>query len=334
LPSVFISFSFTNSFCTIHSYSKDISPEAGGYTMNEGDVLMDNDDKPVGYVLTRREVLALFGSAAFLAACSPQTGTVQPTATAVSSTATSAPANTATAAPTNTVAPSATTAATEAANVTTAATATEVAAATSVPLPTCVVRPELTEGPYFVDEKLDRSDIRANSTNGVTVEGAPLQLTFRVTQISDTACMPLAGVAVDIWHCDAEGVYSDAVDRSFDTTGQDFLRGYQLTDATGNATFTTIYPGWYDGRAVHIHFKIRSDINNNSGYEFTSQLFFDDAFTDEVYVAEPYVSKGIRTLLNAQDGIFNDGGSELLLTVTGDAQSGYMATFDIGLQMG
>lgn len=294
---------------------------------------MDEDDKPVGYVLTRREVLALFGSAAFLAACSPQASTAQPTNTAVAPTNTTAPANTATTAPTNTVAASATTAATETAAATATTEATEVAAATSVPLPTCVVRPELTEGPYFVDEKLNRSDVRTNSTDGGAVEGAPLQLTFRVTQISDTTCVPLSGVAVDIWHCDAEGVYSDAVDRSFDTTGQDFLRGYQLTDATGNAAFTTIYPGWYNGRAVHIHFKIRSDINNDSGYEFTSQLFFDDAFTDQVYAAEPYVGKGIRTLLNNQDGIFNDGGSELLLTVTGDAQNGYVATFDIGLPM-
>ncbi len=299
---------------------------------------MDADDKPVGYVLTRREVLALFGSAAFLAACSPQSRTAQPTNTAATTT-TAAPANTATAAATQTVPPSATTTATEtvAATTTTAPTATteatEVAAATAVPLPTCVVRPEMTEGPYFVDEKLNRSDVRTNSSDGVAVDGAPFQLTFRVTQISDSACVPLAGVAVDIWHCDAFGTYSDAVDRSFNTTGQDFLRGYQLTDANGHATFTTIYPGWYNGRAVHIHFKIRSDIENDSGYEFISQLFFDESFTDTVYLQEPYAGTGVRTVLNSQDGIYNNGGSELLLTVTGDAQSGYAATFDIGLQM-
>lgn len=291
---------------------------------------MDNDDIPVGYVLTRREVLALFGSAAFLAACGPQASTVQPTPTTNTPAATTPP----TVAPSNTVAPGATTAATETTAATATTEATEVAvAATNTPLPTCVVRPELTEGPYFVDERLNRSDIRSNSSDGAMVEGAPLELRFRVTQISETACVPLAGVTVDIWHCDADGVYSDAVDRSFNTVGQDFLRGYQLTDETGKATFTTIYPGWYDGRAVHIHFKIRQDIDDTSGYEFTSQLFFDDAFTDQVYMEAPYAAKGIRTLLNHQDGIYNSGGSELLLTVTGDSQNGYVATFDIGLQI-
>jgi protocatechuate 3,4-dioxygenase beta subunit len=297
---------------------------------------MDNDDLPIGYVLTRREVLALFGSAAFLAACGTQaSATPSPTSTTAAATNTSAPVAVAPTSTTGATATTAATAATEAAaTATTEATATTAATATSAPLPTCVVRPELTEGPYFVDERLDRSDIRANSSDGVTVEGAPLQLTFNVTQISDTSCMPLPNVAVDIWHCDAEGFYSDAVDRSFNTVGQDFLRGYQMTDDFGKATFTTIYPGWYDGRAVHIHFKIRTDMDSNSGYEFTSQLFFDDAFTDTVYTAVPYVAKGTRTLLNAQDGIYNDGGNQLLLTVTGDAQNGYVAAFVIGMQMG
>src|SRR5690606_14847228 len=122
----------------------------------------------------------------------------------------------------------------------------------------------------------NRSDIRADPSDGAMVQGAQLDLTFNVSQIDSNGCNALASAQVDIWHCDAAGVYSDAVDRSFNTVGKTFLRGYQMTDANGVAKFLTIYPGWYPGRAVHIHFKIR--INN---YEFTSQLFFDDAFTDQ-----------------------------------------------------
>jgi protocatechuate 3,4-dioxygenase beta subunit len=132
---------------------------------------------------------------------------------------------------------------------------------------------------------------------------------------------------VDIWHCDAFGVYSDAQDPGFNTQGRKFLRGYQLTDASGAAQFLTIYPGWYNGRAVHIHFKIRVD-----GYDFTSQLFFDDAFTDQVYAQQPYAQKGERTLRNEGDRIFQNGGSLLLLNVSPGADA-YTAIFDIGLQM-
>src|SRR3972149_6977430 len=83
-------------------------------------------------------------------------------------------------------------------------------------MPPCVVRPGQTEGPYFVDEKLNRSDIRSDPSDGSVKEGVPLQLTLRVHQISGTDCTPLAGAMVDIWHCDALGVYSDVQDRSFD----------------------------------------------------------------------------------------------------------------------
>jgi hypothetical protein len=121
---------------------------------------------------------------------------------------------------------------------------------------------------------------------------------------------------VDVWHCNALGVYSDVSDPSFNTSGQKFLRGYQVTVNDGVARFTTIYPGWYQGRAVHIHFKVRSSASSGSAYEFTSQLFFDDALTDRVHAQQPYASKGQRDLRNSQDGIYNQGGSQLLLTVT------------------
>lgn len=197
--------------------------------------------------------------------------------------------------------------------------------------PACVVNPEQTEGPYFVDEKLNRSDIRSDPSDSSVRDGIPLELTIRVSQVSTGGCTPLAGAIVDIWHCDALGIYSDVQDRSFDTQGKKFLRGYQVTDANGTVQFTTIYPGWYPGRTVHIHFKIRTDTASGQRYEFTSQLYFDDSTTDQVYTQVPYASKGQRTLKNAEDGIFQGGGDQLLLTLTKTSQ-GYAATFNLGLQ--
>ena len=194
----------------------------------------------------------------------------------------------------------------------------------------CVVRPELTEGPYYVDEELLRSDIRSDPSDGTIRPGALLALTFNVSSAATSACSPLAGAIVDVWHCDALGVYSDVSDPSFNTSGKKFLRGYQVTGSDGVARFTTIYPGWYQGRAVHIHFKIRSAASAASAYEFTSQLFFDDSLTDQVHATEPYASKGQRTLRNSGDGIYNSGGSQLVLDVTGTAD-GYAATFNIAL---
>jgi protocatechuate 3,4-dioxygenase beta subunit len=194
------------------------------------------------------------------------------------------------------------------------------------------VRPEQTEGPYFVDEMLDRSDIRSDPSDGSVKEGLPLQITFKVSQVGSEACTPLAGATVDIWHCDALGVYSDVQDPGFNTAGQKFLRGTQVTDDTGAVQFTTIYPGWYQGRAVHVHFKIRTDPSSELGYEFTSQLYFDDSLSDQVHGSEPYASKGQRTLRNDGDRLYQDGGQQLLLALT-QADDGYTTTFDIGLQM-
>ncbi|MFL5492257.1 MAG: hypothetical protein ACJ8AV_12605 [Gemmatimonadales bacterium] len=103
-----------------------------------------------------------------------------------------------------------------------------------------------------------------------------------------------------------------------------------MTGADGVARFTTIYPGWYQGRAVHIHFKIRSSASATAAYEFTSQLFFDDTLTDQVHAQQPYAAKGRRDLRNSGDGIFNQGGAELVLAVTPTTE-GYTATFDIAL---
>jgi protocatechuate 3,4-dioxygenase beta subunit len=196
--------------------------------------------------------------------------------------------------------------------------------------PGCVVKPQQTEGPYFVDERLNRSDIRSDPTSGAVKEGVPLQLVFQVSQLRDNACTPLPNAIVDIWHCDALGVYSDVSDRSFSTVGQKFLRGYQVTDANGIARFVTIYPGWYPGRTVHIHFKIRTSLTSTSGAEFTSQLYFDDAITDRVRERLPYATKGQGRQRNNEDGIFQDGGDRLLLQLTQKA-AGYAGRFDIAL---
>ncbi|ALF54018.1 twin-arginine translocation pathway signal protein [Nostoc piscinale CENA21] len=199
---------------------------------------------------------------------------------------------------------------------------------TSATSPSCVLSPQQTEGPYFVDEKLNRSDIRIDPTDGAIKEGVPLQLTLHISLVGSTGCTPLAGAMVDIWHCDALGVYSDVADQSFNTVGKKFLRGYQVTDARGNVQFTTIYPGWYEGRTVHIHLKVRTQ----EKYEFTSQLYFDDAMSDRIYTQAPYASKGQRIIKNADDGIFQDGGEQMLLKLKTSGQ-GYTACFDVGLQM-
>ena len=256
---------------------------------------LDNDDAQVGRILSRREVLALLGgsSVALIAACAPGALTsASPTATAQQ---TGAAATTAVAA----------------------------ASAAATVLPSCIVRPALTEGPYFVDEKLDRSDIRSDPGTGAVRPGALLTMNFLVSRVSGSACTALSGAVVDVWHCDALGVYSD-VDNA---RGQKFLRGFQTTDASGSAKFTTVYPGWYQGRAVHIHFKIRP----TSSSEFTSQLFFDDALSTQVFAQTPYSQKGTQGITrNAADGIFQQSGGKLTLNVTksGDV---YAATFDIGL---
>ncbi len=199
-------------------------------------------------------------------------------------------------------------------------------------LPGCVVRPALTEGPFFVDEKLSRSDIRSDSKTKAISAGLPLILTFLVSKASAGKCEPRSGVMVDIWHCDALGKYSSELSEG--TAGKDFLRGYQMTDASGKAVFKTVYPGWYNGRAVHIHFKLRTVVNGKVTGEFTSQVFFDDTVSDAVYTVAPYTGKsGKRNVLNGNDMIYKNGGSQMLLSLRGDAKTGYSATFDVGLNI-
>lgn len=252
----------------------------------------DTDDALVGRILSRREVLALLGAATVLSACQPIASTSAPAGSSAASSS---------------------------------AAATTVTSETAIG---CVVRPALTEGPLFVDEDLNRADIRSDPATGQVSAGVPLELTFRVSQVDAAACTPLAGIQVDVWHCDANGIYSDTNQLGFQTVGQKFLRGYQVTDERGVTQFTTIYPGWYAGRAVHIHFKMRT----GDGYEFTSQLFFDDPFTDAVYTSAPYNSRGERRLRNDDDGIFRQSNGQMMLTVN-KVGAGYAATFDIALDL-
>ncbi len=198
--------------------------------------------------------------------------------------------------------------------------------------PACIVRPEQTEGPYFVDERLHRSDIRSDPTDGRVRPGTPLALTLLVSRLGAGDCQPLPGVQVDIWHCDALGVYSDVQDPGFNTIGQKFFRGYQITGARGEARFVTVYPGWYAGRTVHIHFKIRTAPVVGRSFEFTSQMYFDDGLTDRVHADPPYAAKGTRTARNQHDRIFRRGGDQLMLAPTATAD-GYAATFAVGLQL-
>jgi protocatechuate 3,4-dioxygenase beta subunit len=195
----------------------------------------------------------------------------------------------------------------------------------------CVVRPAQTEGPYFVDEHLNRADIRTDPTTGKVTAGAPLELLMTLSSVGSGGCLPLAGARVDIWHCDASGVYSDIDDPVFNTVGRKFLRGYQVTDTNGTVRFDTIYPGWYPIRTVHIHFKVRTNAGSARGHEFTSQLYFNDRFTDRAFTRAEYAGRGPRTVRNRQDEIFRNGGDQLLLDVK-EKGDGYAAIFSLGLQ--
>ncbi|NOT61524.1 MAG: hypothetical protein HOP19_15005 [Acidobacteria bacterium] len=198
----------------------------------------------------------------------------------------------------------------------------------------CVTKPALTEGPFFVDERLNRSDIRTDPANNNAIKpGTPFTLKFNVSRVTGTnACTSLIGAWVDLWHCDALGGYSDVSGQGNpNNLGQKWLRGYQVTDNNGEVTFQSLYPGWYQGRTTHLHYKVRLFDGNTRTYDFTSQLTFDDALTDVVYQAAPYNTKGARGTRNNNDGIAQQGGSGILLNTVSDGSGGYTSTFSLGL---
>ncbi|MBX3530473.1 MAG: intradiol ring-cleavage dioxygenase [Rhizobiaceae bacterium] len=167
----------------------------------------------------------------------------------------------------------------------------------------CSIMPETTEGPYYFDPKLERREIS---------EGKPgMVLNLRI-QVTDSACVPIPGARVDIWHCDADGVYSGYPRQpgGLDTSGQAFLRGTQFADGEGVASFVTIFPGWYPGRTPHIHFKAFP----NQQQVLTGQLFFDDDLTKLIYqTVAPYSTRGIEgATFNDRDGIAREAGPAAL----------------------
>ena len=184
--------------------------------------------------------------------------------------------------------------------------------------PDCVITPQLTAGPFYFDVDLVRRDI----TEGKP--GTPLRVAIRLVQA--TSCQPIGDAVVDVWHTDAVGRYSGyggQGDDDVDTTGETFLRGIQVTDADGLAEFETIYPGWYRGRTAHIHFKAYTSEQSF----ITSQLYFPDATTDAVHLAEPYSTRNPRGTTNANDRLFS---SDSLGRVT-PTSDGYVVSLTVGV---
>jgi len=177
----------------------------------------------------------------------------------------------------------------------------------------CVLTPEMTEGPYY----LPNEAVRRNITEGRP--GTSLALHLTVVDIS--TCKPIKNAAVDIWHADAGGTYSGVQGN----TGT-FMRGIQRTNVHGLALFDTVYPGWYQGRAVHIHVKVHLGGN----VVHTGQLFFPDTLTDAVYKNAPYNARGARDTRNATDSIYRNGGSKSMLKVA-KSGSGYVGTILMGV---
>jgi protocatechuate 3,4-dioxygenase beta subunit len=181
---------------------------------------------------------------------------------------------------------------------------------------TCVLAPEQTEGPYYLDD----AKIRRNIVEGKA--GVPLAL--RLTVVDASSCKPIKGAAVDVWHCDAAGVYSGTSAQG--TEDDRFLRGVQRTDAKGVALFRTIYPGWYRGRTVHIHVMVH--IGGNVVH--TGQLYFSDAVTDAVYRRSPYNRRANRDPRNAGDSIYRNGGKRSTLKLARSG-SGYTGRITMGV---
>ena len=182
----------------------------------------------------------------------------------------------------------------------------------------CVLTPELTEGPFYVSGEALRRDI----TEGKP--GTPLLLDLKV--LNARTCSVIRNATVEIWHCDAGGVYSAAVASN---PGTNFLRGGQRTRANGVAQIRTIYPGWYSGRAVHIHVKVHV----KGRVVHTGQLFFPAAVTQAVYKSAPYSTHGTSPdTTNAQDAIYRNGGAKGMLALK-RTSSGYLGAITMGVHV-
>jgi len=195
--------------------------------------------------------------------------------------------------------------------------------------------PTETEGPYpYVGGEITNPLQRVDVTDGQT--GVPLNLVLTVINVnSNKALVP--NVRVDMWQCNKDGYYSGYANQpgilgTQSYVGKTWLRGYQLTDANGQAKFTTIYPGWYSGRATHIHLEIY--INNV--LKKTTQMAFTESISNTVHVSTLYAAHGINTTSNTADSVFGDSATDLaaeMLTLTGSVAAGYTGTFTIGLAL-
>ena len=190
-------------------------------------------------------------------------------------------------------------------------------AAVASGLVTCVLAPEQTQGPYYLEGDKVRRNVR---------EGKPgVALDLRTTVLDVSSCTPIRGAAVDIWHCDAGGTYSGFAQEG--TEGRTFLRGIQRTNRAGLAIFETIYPGWYEGRTVHIHVQVHV----GGDVVHTGQLYFPDSLTDVVYRRAPYNRRPSRTVRNASDSIFRNGGSRSMLKLARNGNR-YIGRITMGVQ--
>jgi len=184
----------------------------------------------------------------------------------------------------------------------------------------CAVIPSETEGPYP-----DRTGMINNQTyyrQDITEgkPGTPLTLALTVVSVAN-GCAPVVNATVEVWHCDHQGGYSEY------TTAGTSLRGLQITDSNGRATFTTIYPGWYQGRATHVHLEV---FVNGSSVK-TTQMAFPEDLSASVYAQGVYASRGNNPTTNARDGIFADGYTTELATVSGSVASGLTAALQLGI---
>ncbi|HET6780366.1 MAG TPA: hypothetical protein VFH09_04270 [Nitrososphaera sp.] len=200
--------------------------------------------------------------------------------------------------------------------------------------------PQQTEGPYFVDNMPNRSEITSDTSDGSVQEGIPLMLLINVYDVDGDSgsCIPLKGAQIDIWHANPQGIYSGVQQQG--TSGKDFLRGNQVIDDNGTVRFTTVYPGWYEGRAIHIHVKVRTFEGSNETFEWTSQFYLNNSITEQVHTQPPYSDHGQPDMINEQDGIYTgastDGliqanaGQHLMLNMTQDQEDqSYLGTFDV-----
>jgi protocatechuate 3,4-dioxygenase beta subunit len=199
-----------------------------------------------------------------------------------------------------------------------ATTATSTTVDTTSTNATCAVTPSETAGPFPSLTDLFRSDIREGKS------GTLLNLTVKVVNTT-SACAIVSGANVEIWHVDAGGNYSEYGTQA----AQTFLRGIQTTNSSGEVTFTTIFPGWYQGRATHIHVEVTIGGVSRK----VTQIAFPESVNNAVYGTGAYAPRGVNPLSNASDSIFADSLASELVTPTGDPAGGYTASFQVGIAL-